>query len=181
MANPNGSASTVPSQYVPGKHGRPTIFTNDVATEICDRLKAGESLEQIGALPHLPDRRTVLTWLFSGKPEHERFLVEYRRAREAQSEAWVDDMVPIADKLEGKERHEVRAAELKIRTRQWVAERLQRQVYGPKVEHTHTGNVNVKINLAGKPGDGAKVIDHAENGEVERPKLPKAETSPSSD
>ena len=170
MANNGvGSRSKLPSQRVPGKHGRPTVYTDMIAEEICNRLTSGESLEAMCADPHLPSATCVLNWVFDGKPEHERFVVAYARAREKQAERYADQIIPIADSMQGKERHEVYAADLRIKTRQWLMARRLRAVYGDKVEHQHTGNVKVAINLGGKPGDDAKVI----NGEESSPKLPK--------
>ncbi len=182
MANNGvGSRSPLPS-FPNGKSaGRPTVYCDAIAEKICDELTDGQSLTEICAADHMPERRTVVGWLYDQKPEHEAFVLAYRRAREAQSELYYDDMVPISDDLVAKDNAEVRKADLRIRTRQWALERLQRGIYGPRVDHHVTGNVSVKINLGGRPGDNARVIDHAENGEAEAAQLPEAETGPSSD
>jgi hypothetical protein len=44
------------------KRGRPSDYTDDIATAICDRLAKGESLRAICATEGMPDKATVLRW-----------------------------------------------------------------------------------------------------------------------
>ena len=73
--------------------GRPTIFSQELADEICERLADGESLKGICASPEMPNRSTVFRWLASNKD----FCDTYARAREAQADVLADEILVIAD------------------------------------------------------------------------------------
>ncbi len=64
------------SKKVPS--GRPSIYSNDLADLICERLACGESLRKICDDKNLPDRSTVIRWL-ARDPD---FATKYARARE---------------------------------------------------------------------------------------------------
>ncbi len=82
------------------KNGRPTIYSQKLATEICKRLAIGESLVEICRGEKMPGYSTVMDWLFmSYKPGDPRcdFPELYARAREVQAETYADQMVVLAD------------------------------------------------------------------------------------
>lgn len=133
-------------------HGRPSTYSEAIADEICERIAAGETLTGICLDEDMPAIRTVSGWLMR-MPE---FSAKYASAREAQMHIEAEQMREIADNAyedyfidykEGPDGSKVpfvvvdnegiRRAELRIRTRQWRAERLNRRVYAPKVEHEH--------------------------------------------
>ncbi len=69
---------------MPKKRGRPSVYTDKLAAEICIRLAIGESLVQICKEDAMPAYRTVMNWLFEehaeGDPK-QGFLHKYARAR----------------------------------------------------------------------------------------------------
>ena len=75
------------------KTGRPSLYTEELANEICVRLGLGESLRKICLDERIPSMATVMTWL-SRKPE---FLEQYTRAREIQAETQFDELIDIVD------------------------------------------------------------------------------------
>ena len=79
--------------------GRPTRYTPEVAADICTRLAGGESLRAICRDGAMPSFSAVINWLFDG--EHDEFVAQYTRAREAQAEVWADEIVSIADEATG--------------------------------------------------------------------------------
>lgn len=127
--------------------GRPSDFSQEVTDLICERLADGESLRSICADDDMPGKSTVFGWL--ADPNHEEFRTKYALAREAQTEALVDEMTEIADdgtndwmeqrdgdgQLIGwKENGEaLRRSALRISTRQWIAEKLKPKKYGAKM------------------------------------------------
>lgn len=136
------------------KVGRPSIYTSELVTELCDRLASGESLRKICDDEHMPDKSTVIRWLFEeDKPE---FYDQYAKARMAQCELMADELLEIADDSskdviyrtdkDGNE-YEVANSEyinrsrLRVDTRKWVMSRLLRHRYGEKVEVEHKGSV----------------------------------------
>ncbi len=107
--------------------GRPSIYTDEIAGEISDRLAEGESLRQICRDDHLPNRRTVLRW----QAENPSFAAIIVRAREGQADCLHDDMADI----EGEVRSgslDPQAARVIIWSKQWRAGKLAPKKYGDK-------------------------------------------------
>lgn len=77
------------------KQGRPTKYTDDLATEICHRIAEGESIRSICRDEKMPVTSTVMLWLVDGK--HERFSEQYAKARLIQAEHLADELMDIAD------------------------------------------------------------------------------------
>lgn len=73
--------------------GRPTDFTKELADEILERMTDGESLRSICIDKRMPGRSTVFRWLQANS----EFRELYTFAREAQADAFVDEIVHIAD------------------------------------------------------------------------------------
>lgn len=129
------------------KAGRPSVYTDEMADTICERIADGESLRSICQGEDMPAKSTVFGWL--ADPAHEEFRTKYALAREAQTEALVDEMTEIADDgtndwmelrdsdgaaIGWKENGEaLRRSALRISTRQWIAEKLKPKKYGNKV------------------------------------------------
>lgn len=131
--------------------GRPTSYSDEKADIICERLALGESLKGICETDGLPCQATVFNWIAT-RPD---FLEKYRRAREAQADAFFDDLLTIADdgrndwmKRLGKDGQSLgwvengealRRSALRIEARKWMAAKIAPKKYGEKVETTVTG------------------------------------------
>lgn len=136
----------------PVKRGRPSSYTDAIANEICERLAAGETLTRICEDEHIPAIATVARWLLN-RPDFSR---AYARAREIQAHVEAEQIRDISDNayedyyIEWKENADgsrepvvkvdgesVKRAQLRIETRKWRAERLNRRAYGnsTKIEH----------------------------------------------
>jgi len=128
--------------------GRPTKFTQALAEKICDRIADRESLRSICRDDDMPAKSTVLSWLADdGKAA---FRARYALAREILADGFVDELVEIADDRSNdwvekknaagettgwQENGEaIRRSQLRIATRQWVAEKLRPKKYGSKAE-----------------------------------------------
>lgn len=113
--------------------GRPSIFSEELADEICERIADGESLRSICRDDEMPSKATVFRWL----AEKQDFQDQYTRAREAQADSLVDDMLDIADGkkalLEGSD-PDVQRDRLAVETRKWIAGKLKGK-YSDKVKH----------------------------------------------
>ena len=59
--------------------GTPSVYTAELAEEICARLAAGESLKAICRDPDMPPFSTVQGW---ARDNHHGFAAMYDRARE---------------------------------------------------------------------------------------------------
>jgi hypothetical protein len=77
------------------KRGRPSDYTDDIATAICDRLAEGESLRAICATEGMPDKATVLRWI----GRHKEFRDQYAWAREAQADDILEQILEIANDI----------------------------------------------------------------------------------
>lgn len=73
--------------------GRPTKYTPQLASTICERMWNGESLRAICRDDDMPDRVTVLRWCEA----HEEFCNQYARAREYLADFYADQCIEIAD------------------------------------------------------------------------------------
>ena len=119
--------------------GRPSIYTPELAKEICDTIAS--SSRAIQALcqtnPHWPGYSTLWEWIGDNR---QGFADLYAQAKEKQSEYLVDDILRIIDKPEtftdedGQERNDVAMMRLKVDSIKWQAMKLKPKKYGSKSE-----------------------------------------------
>jgi hypothetical protein len=134
-----------------GKPGRPTLYTQELADEICTRLALGESLRAICRDDNKPDERTVREWAQDVKHP---FSPHYVRARELGYLKMADELLEISDdgsndwmEREGKDGssytvadHEhIARSRLRVDTRKWLLSKALPKVYGEKVTTELTG------------------------------------------
>lgn len=135
---------------------RPSIFTQEIADDICKRLSLGQSLKRMcEECDHLPHRDTVNDWMIS-KPGFSDRIV---RAREIGAHAIVEEARDIADdgtndymeKL-GRDGQPigyvmngewVARSRLRIDQRWREAEAHLSKVYGRKQQVEHSGVIGV--------------------------------------
>jgi hypothetical protein len=122
-----------------GKGGRPSSYTEAMASEICRRMVEGESLRTICKAPGMPTFVTVFNWMRA----HPEFLEQYARAREAQADAHVEEMLEVARQaVHAKTSEEVQGYRLLVDTLKWRASKMKPKSYGDKV--TLEGEVSVR-------------------------------------
>lgn len=73
--------------------GRPSLFTDEIAAEICERLSEGETLRSICRDEHMPAWRTVYDWIEGNTG----FSAAFARARELGFDAIAEDTLGIID------------------------------------------------------------------------------------
>lgn len=123
--------------------GRPKKYTRELATEICKLLSEGVPLTKICKTEGFPSYRTVLNWLWDDAKEKDEFLPMYVRARDAQADRMVDEIISIADDAtgdtvigeDGKKRvdwENVQRSRLRVEARKWVAAKLKPRKYGDR-------------------------------------------------
>jgi len=136
------------------KVGRPSLYTQELADEICALLAEGKSIRTICGLEteknhRFPCKSTIFNWLRTNK----EFLAQYTRAKEESADALVDEMLDIADDgsndlmtiTKGNTEYEVENKEvtnrsrLRVDTRKWIAARLKPKRFGDKVDVTSDG------------------------------------------
>lgn len=135
------------------KTGRPEIYSDRIAEEICLRLMKGESLRKICKDDQMPHIDTVMNWLMKGdKPI---FSEQYARARAIQAENMVDDILSITEDASGdrkfnaitgeyeEDREFTSRAKLRVETRLKLMQMLSPKKYGHKLDLT-TGGDKIK-------------------------------------
>ena len=86
-----------------GKRGRPTVYTEAIASEVCERLAAGESLNAICRDAHMPAENRVREWALDDRADKggtgAGFAARYTRARSVGLERLADELItPAMDK-----------------------------------------------------------------------------------
>lgn len=125
--------------------GRPSIYTEELAAEICRRISDGESLRRISLEQRMPDKETVRTWLRTNP----HFLARYRVARQESAHSIVEESLDRA--READDRDSAAAAKVFLDASRWAASKLNAPVYGDKLDltggfkhdHRHTGRIDL--------------------------------------
>jgi len=129
--------------------GRPTVYTEEIAEEICRRVADGETLPEICRDAHMPPRQTVVQW---NADNREGFAGRYARAKEHQIEFWADELLAISD--DGKNDwmprrygngeavaweingENIQRSRLRSDNRKWLLSKLKPERYGDRIAHT---------------------------------------------
>ncbi len=133
------------------KTGRPTLYTEELAEEICQRVALGETLMQIAQADGMPHRSTVWLW----QEENPEFFDMLQRAREWQAISFVDEIIELADDPELEQSHErIQATKLRIDTRKWIASKYGKAIFGDVGYQLKTGqnrglNQDIDPHIAG--------------------------------
>jgi hypothetical protein len=107
-----------------------TIYTEELAEQILDRLAAGESMVQICKDEDMPGLRTVMRWA----KENEAFGIGYAHAREAQAEVMDDKILNAADAANAVN---AVAQRVKVEAYKWRAAKLAPKRYGDATTLKH--------------------------------------------
>ncbi len=138
----------------PKKTGRPSLYTEALAAEICRRLAEGETLRSVCRDEAMPDKATILRWLADKKKAD--FREQYIYAREMQADALFDEALEIADHTSGDwaldkdgkkifDHEHVQRSRLRVDTRKWAAGKLAPKRYGEKLQHTGDGGGPIRV------------------------------------
>jgi hypothetical protein len=139
--------------------GRPSIYSEEIATEILSRMMQGESLRQICRDEHLPHRSTIYDWI--ANVEFKSFADRYARAREVRADEIFDEMEEIADDgsndwmlrkqgdddIEVVNHEHIQRSRLRIDTRKWQLSKMLPSRYGDKIETTLKGHPGAPIEI----------------------------------
>ena len=137
--------------------GRPSKFTEEVATTILARVMAGESLRSVCRDEAMPARSTVHLWL-AANPS---FSDQYVRACDVRADEVFDEMFDIADdarndwmcRNHGEDDpgwvvngEHVQRSRLRIDARKWALARMNPKKYGEKT--TLAGDAESPVQVA---------------------------------
>lgn len=141
--------------------GRPTLYTQELADEICEQLALGISLRTVCNTDSMPTVKTVFNW-FRTYPE---FLQQYTRAKEESADAMAEDTLDIADdgtndwmminRKDGSEAWQlngehIQRSRLRVETRKWLMSKMKPKKYGDRLEldNKHSGEVTISAEQA---------------------------------
>ena len=122
--------------------GRPSTYTDSIASRILTRISNGESLRTIVKDAAMPAQSTIYEWLLA-RPA---FSEQYTRAREEQADTLADEIIAISDEtvemviVKGNDSEErridpagVNRNRLRVDARKWVAAKLRPKKYGDRL------------------------------------------------
>lgn len=119
--------------------GRPSLYTPELADEVCERIACGESLKAIAREQDKPDERQFYRWL----RDNEEFRQQYTLAREAQGDADADAVSDIGQRaLTGE--IDANAARVAIDALKWSAGKRKPKVYGDRQQIDVSGSLHTK-------------------------------------
>lgn len=117
--------------------GRPTIYNDELVSEICQRIADGESLRSICRDDHMPHKATVLLWVVDGK--HSQFRDQYVHAREAAGFSHADEALELRHSvLDGT--YDPQAARVALDALKWGAERMAPKKHSTRQEIDHSSS-----------------------------------------
>lgn len=128
----------MPEELIPKhlkKSGRPTMYTPELADEICDAIASSELglCHLVDQNPHWPERQIIFIW----RRRHPEFDDKYTRAKEAQVEVSVEHMQEIMNEPHKYEDYETGVIKidhsmlrLKMDSIKWQASKLKPKKFG---------------------------------------------------
>lgn len=124
--------------------GRPTIYTEELGTKICERIAQSESVRSICKDEDMPSAASIFNWLLDG--QHQTFLEQYETARNIQAELLFEELLEIADESQeiivGDDKSDgarVQANRLRVDARKWYLSKVLPKKFGDKLDLTSDG------------------------------------------
>lgn len=143
--------------------GRPAIYSDALAKELCLRIANGRSLSSVCRDKDMPSRSLVYDWL--ADEDKKEFMDRYREADLQRADFHADEMIEIADSVEP-DTAEVAKARLQIDTRKWQVARMNATKYGDKQQVDNVssdGSMKPVFNIVGvSPDDTSASGDSTE-------------------
>lgn len=134
---------------MPKPTGRPTLYSEKLADDICELVADNYRLTEIEKMRGMPTRRSIVNWL--GK--YPEFDVKYTRAREELALAMSDEILAIADDTSNdwmERRGEkvpnmevVMRSRVRIDTRRWLMTKILPKKFGDRLELDHSGELKI--------------------------------------
>jgi hypothetical protein len=118
---------------MPKATGRPSIYTPELAEEICLRLAEGESLRTICRDAHMPNLSAILTWVAEDRGG---FHAMYTCARTIQAHNLAERA--LGEAMSARCNEDATAARLRFDALRWYAGKLLPKVYGDRMEVEQT-------------------------------------------
>lgn len=114
------------------ERGRPSVYTQEIADLICQKLAEGMSLRAICRSDDMPSDACVRNWALE---DREGFFAQYTRSRDIGLDCVADEVFDIADDKTG----DVIRDRLRFDARRWYLSKLAPKRYGDKVQQEVSG------------------------------------------
>lgn len=136
--------------------GRPSIYSEELASRICERLAFGETLRAICRDDDMPNEATVRTWAMDAENP---FSTQYARAREIGYHGMADEIREISDdgSNDWMERNDgenagyqangehIQRSRLRVDSRKWLLSKALPKIYGERQTHEVELSANAKL------------------------------------
>lgn len=122
-------------------HGRPSVYTPELAAIICERLANGETLISICKSEDLPTDSTVRKWALNN--EHD-FYQQYAQARIVGYHRMAEEIIEFSD-FKSNDPGAVARSRLMVDTRKWLLSKALPKIYGDKLALTDPDGSTLKI------------------------------------
>lgn len=134
------------------ERGRPSLYSEAVAAEICARLAEGEGLRSVCRGDSMPAPSTVIGWALENR---EGFSERYAKAKDVATHLMAEELLEIADDTSRDEipvlddsgnevgtkanAEFINRSRLRVDTRKWLLSKLMAKKYGDKLDVTSAG------------------------------------------
>lgn len=135
--------------------GRPSDYTPELATLICEMVAEGLPLREITSTEGIPDKATIFRWML----KHDDFRDNYARAKDTQAEHMAEELLEIADDgtndwmernagngqtITVPDQEHINRSRLRVDTRKWLMSKMAPKKYGDKTAVEHSGNLTLE-------------------------------------
>ena len=134
--------------------GRPSLYSKELADNICAEIASGHSIRTICKDDSMPCMATIFSWLRTNRD----FLEQYEASKIEQADALAEEMLDIADNgsndwmLTNDEENagyrangeNIQRSRLRVDTRKWIASKLKPKKYGDNLKVEHAGEFTNK-------------------------------------
>lgn len=121
-----------PEKPSPGKPGRPSKFSPELADQICELMVEGSDMQTICEMPGMPSVTTVWRWQ-NQRPE---FANQCALAREALADFELSQLKELANKCT---EANVNSTRVKLNHFQWRVMKIAPRIYGERAQVELTG------------------------------------------
>lgn len=149
----------------------PIEYGKEITEKICSLIASGQSVKKISELKGMPNADTIHSWV----AKYPDFTEAYYSAIKVRVARYADEIADISDDdskdlidVDGKPMQNgvaVRRADIRIRTRQWMLERMLPERFGNKIaisgeiQHNHAVTVDDDVLIARFTGKAQGVDD----------------------
>lgn len=149
-----------PEKPFPGKAGRPSIYSQELADKICELMVEGHDMQAICEMEGMPSRATVWRWQTS-RPE---FDAQCARAREALADFELYRLKQLAESCN---EENVNATRVKLNHFQWRLMKIAPRLYGDRTRTEVTGDNGGPIKVESKQTIDPRDLDESQREALE--------------